>query len=302
MTISLVSAPVIGFDLVRHPAGAAIAGTLVWALSLGPRDLPLFADGPADPTASGRSWQRLLQVRDALGPGALHGSQLAPVEQPGASSLQAMIVSLRRSLIADLDDLEHLIRGDVLAWATESASTRSAPTEQTSWPETVELAAGSVLAAVAADWVDGVERAVRDELAAPARRVREQTADREPDVGPNAQQLHRMLEVLRRLDPGGRRRLREVNALLGPGGSAWAQAMHEASWAALTTGRIRAAATAQLLAVQAFVTGGLDAADGAEGVWNLVSGQVHALVVADVLAEPLQAQLGRGWRAAVQSG
>ncbi|HTZ44223.1 MAG TPA: hypothetical protein VMB79_10195 [Jatrophihabitans sp.] len=293
MTISLVSAPVIGFDLVRHPAGPAIAETLVWAIGLGPRDLPLFS---ATHAVREPAWHQVRQVRDRLGTGALNGSALAPVEPVAdGGSLQAMIVGLRRSLIADLDDLEHLIRADVLAWAAKPAETSDAFEVAD-----VEAAIGSVLAAVAADWVDGVDADTRQQLAAPASAVRHQTDAREPDVGPCEAQVREALGILGGLDADGRHRLREVNTLLGPGGSTWAQAMHEASWAALTTGRIRAAATAQFLAAQAFLAGGLDAADGAEGVWNLVSGHLHALVVGDVLGSALQVTLSRGWRAALQ--
>jgi hypothetical protein len=113
--------------------------------------------------------------------------------------------------------------------------------------------------------------------------------------------VHRILDVLRALGSDGCARVRAANTVLGPGGSAWAQSVHEASWAAYTTGRIRAAATAQLLAAQAFVAGGLDAADGADGVWNMISGYVQASVVADVLDSATYDQLARGWRAALQN-
>ncbi|MCW2526872.1 MAG: hypothetical protein JWM76_1732, partial [Pseudonocardiales bacterium] len=41
MSVSLVSAPILGFDLVRHPAGQELADILLSALSLGPHDLLL---------------------------------------------------------------------------------------------------------------------------------------------------------------------------------------------------------------------------------------------------------------------
>ena len=47
--------------------------------------------------------------------------------------------------------------------------------------------------------------------------------------------------------------------------------------------RVRAAAAAQLLLVQAVDDAGIPVADRAAGVWNLLSGTVQALLVRDVL-------------------
>ena len=51
-------------------------------------------------------------------------------------------------------------------------------------------------------------------------------------------------------------------------------------------GRVRAAAAAQLMLVQAVEQAGVPVADRAGGVWNLLSGAVQALVVRDVLDGP----------------
>jgi hypothetical protein len=59
--------------------------------------------------------------------------------------------------------------------------------------------------------------------------------------------------------------------------------VHSASWAAYLSGRIRAAAAAQLLLVQAIDEGGVPVADRAAGVWSLASGALQALVVRDLL-------------------
>ncbi len=289
VTISLVSAPVLGFDLVRHPRGAAVADIVLWALSLGPADLAQFRARLLDLPAGrrGQWWDHVHETQAKLGPGALRGSALRMDADGPGSSLVGVIEGLRRSLIVDLDDMDHLIRNDVLAWAGDLDG---------------GAAADLVLDWVAAEWVDGLDPAIQGNLAAGARAIRAQLGERPHDVGPCRELVHDLLATLRGLGPDGCARLRTVNTLLRPGGSAWAQAVHEASWAALTTGRIRAAASAQLLAAQAFVAGGLDPADGAEGVWNLISGHVQACVVSDVLAEATQASLARGWRAAMQPG
>ncbi|MCW2581748.1 MAG: uncharacterized protein JWQ53_538, partial [Klenkia sp.] len=63
----------------------------------------------------------------------------------------------------------------------------------------------------------------------------------------------------------------------------WDTAMNGASWSAHDSRRTRALATAQLLAVGAFVDAGFTPADGARGVWNAVAGCVQGLAMADLL-------------------
>jgi hypothetical protein len=82
-------------------------------------------------------------------------------------------------------------------------------------------------------------------------------------------------------------------------GPEWAQSVHEASWAALTTGRIRSAAAAQLLGAQAFRAGGFTALDGAEGLWNTISGHIQAEVLYDVLPATTYNRLTQIWHAAL---
>jgi hypothetical protein len=299
VTISLVSAPVLGFDLVRHPRGRSVADVLLWALNLGPVDLPDFrVEAGRDVSGRAHAWSSVRHAQDVNDRGCLSGSALAPaaVAAP-AGTLAGIIEGLRGSLVVDLDDLEHLIRHDVLAW-TEAAE--AAGTSQLGGVAgDAALAAEVVLDAVTAEWVHGLDEASRTTLTGPYRRVRARVGQRPNDPGPCAEQVERVLVTLRTLGADGRARLRTVNTVSRPGGAAWAEAVHEASWAALTTGRIRAAATAQLLAAQAFTDGGLDAADGADGVWNLISGYVHALVVSDVLPATTLDGLAYGWQAAL---
>ncbi len=61
--------------------------------------------------------------------------------------------------------------------------------------------------------------------------------------------------------------------------------MHQATWAIHLSDRLRPAADAQLAAVAAFTQAGFDARDAAYGVWNALSGAVHATVAADLLPE-----------------
>lgn len=300
MTISLVSAPIVGFDLVRHPRGRAVADLLLWGLTIRPADLAVFdevaaaaATDAAATEARSAGWAEVRATQQRLGAGVLHGTALTPAAGAlgggsGAPGIGSMLESLRNSLIMDLDDLEHLIRNDILnpryLGAPEGADATTA--------------ADVLLDAVVAEWVDGLDAGTRSALRAAYVAVRTRLGSAGVDVGPCAGQVHGVLDRLRRFSPDDCARLRMINDLLGSGGSAWAEAVHEASWAALTTDRIRSAAAAQLLTVEAFVDSGLTPADGAEGVWNLVSGHVHAGVVADVLPAATQELLGKGWRAA----
>jgi hypothetical protein len=63
----------------------------------------------------------------------------------------------------------------------------------------------------------------------------------------------------------------------------WAPAVHSASWAVYLADRIRAAAAAQLLLVQAVEDANIPVALRAAGVWNLLSGATQALVARDML-------------------
>jgi hypothetical protein len=76
--------------------------------------------------------------------------------------------------------------------------------------------------------------------------------------------------------------------------------MHEAAWAAHVSGRTRTLATAQLMAVQAFLDGGFSGRDGAHGLWNAVSGCVQGLAMADLLDDRSVALLQAPWSRATR--
>ena len=64
------------------------------------------------------------------------------------------------------------------------------------------------------------------------------------------------------------------------------------------SGRTRLAATVQLHAVRAVRAAGLSRPDAATGVWNLLSGALHALVVDDLLDTESCHRLVQPWREA----
>jgi hypothetical protein len=105
------------------------------------------------------------------------------------------------------------------------------------------------------------------------------------DLGPAAVELAEFLGTLSSLDGAGRDRWRRVVDEGRAQQRSWAAAMHEASWAAHVSGRLRAVAAAQLHAVRAFVDAGFGVHDGAAGVWNAVAGCVQAIALHDLVDE-----------------
>jgi hypothetical protein len=296
---SLVSAPVLGFDLVRHPQGEAVASVLLRALTCGPEEIAVFTAAHARLNAARRdvAWQEIRTKTERTWSNQVtaHPALAAEAAVDTAAEqldLTEVIIDLRERMIVDLDDIAHLIDSDVLAWCTEKAALHAGLESA--------HAADPFVDAIASLWPVDLDRNLRQSLAAPFLQAARALPMSEPDVGPQAPEVQAILTRLGQLSALDRDRLRATVAVLRPPVGEWSQAMHEASWAAFTTGRIRAAAAAQLLAVQAFAASGLDATDGAEGVWNAISGHVHATVVADVLPDAVRNVLADTWRRAIE--
>jgi hypothetical protein len=296
--LSLVSAPVLGYDLVRHPQGNAIATVLLRALACGPDDLVAYA-AAQDRTDQGKARDARAELRSAdaaAAPSLVAG----PAVRRGRASLADMVGELRQRMIVDIDAIDSLIHDDVLAWCGGADSAT-----HTAVPEAVARAAGDAFTnAITALWARGPTPAgARRLLATPFLDASTTLHRTDPQVGPNGGEIRALLSQVRGMDDTDRARLRAATAVLRPSASTeWTDAMHEASWAAFTTGRIRAAAAAQLFAVRSYFDGGLDAHDGAEGLWNVISGCVQGSVVADVLPDQVAAALHRVWRTVFSVG
>ncbi|UQX89587.1 hypothetical protein M6D93_06160 [Jatrophihabitans telluris] len=312
MPLSLVSAPVLGFDLVRHPNGPGVAAILIRAMQLQPVDLPRFGRPfPASGPSRAQCWDAIADAQASAGLGSLRGSYVPRRTGDRLSVLETVADDLVRSMIVDLDDLRRLIGAEILAWT--DADRNAAPAEPagsagltggSGHPEQAVLDAEEALFdAVAAQWITGLwpDGEAGPEAVALTGRYRAAEAglgDRPVDVGPAEASVAAVLDQLRRCTDSDRARLRTIGQVMRASGSQWAEAVHDASWAAYTTGRVRAAAMAQLLGVQAFRAGGFDATDGAEGLWNLVSGHLQACVMGDVLSDETLTTLTRAWTAA----
>ena len=309
MHYSLVSSPVLGFDLVRLPAGDSTAEVLLRALDCGPREVDVLA-ARHDAATRERAWEVVRSASDTI-------PQISEVLHQVANGLAAddfadgvtgarmeagVVRVLQTSTIADSDALVRLVHHDVFDW-TWSVPLDGGPQLRT---ETAARAADVLAdAAVSAYLGDRLPDQVRRVLAHPYLQAVRDLAPLPTvpaDLGFSQSGVAAVLDRLARLDGTDRACLRAVAESSRPSAGEWAGAVHDASWAVHLSGRVRTAAVAQLLAVRAFRAGGLDAADGAAGLWNVVSGVVHAEVVADLLSSDARAVLLRPWDAAFGEG
>jgi hypothetical protein len=287
---SLVSTPVLGFDLTRLGGGSATAEVLLRALCLNEADLPILAARLPGQDVRAPLW---LEVEAA-------GRRLATVRAAGGieDAVLAMAV-VERAPIGTLGALLHCVRHDVMAWTWLS---RDGVARQ---DEVAARATGVLCDAVVSSYL-------RDQLTAPVRRalagpwvaaLRELPAHPPIDLGPHHHSVTFLLDRVRTVSSHEVHRLLRASDDSRRAPSGWATAVHSASWAGYLSGRIRTAAAAQLLLVQAVDTGAVPLADRAGGVWNVLSGAVQALVVRDLLdgatahrlLAPVLAALGPGW-------
>ena len=284
MPYTLVSAATLGFDLVRLPAGRAVAGVLLTALQAD--DAALTRLATAHPARGLERDQRLvLAVRSRrareMAVAVPHVRTAAAGARAAGDRAAVLVEQLEQGTIGDAPTLERLLRDDVLGAEHPAGALLD--------PELLAEAADVLADAAIGYWAAGVlPPLVRRELTASFDRV----ADSAPLAGPESLdlgaagiELAAFLDGLRDLDDAGRARWRaavdEGRAERRP----WATAMHEASWAAHVSGRTRVLATAQLHAVQAFLDGGFDRHDGAAGAWNAVAGCVQGIAMGDLLDE-----------------
>jgi len=284
---SLVSAATLGFDLVRLPAGRAVAEVLLVGLAADSAELTRVA--AAHPSRGLEREQR--GVRAVRSRRAREMAASVPHVRDAAAGTDGnraavLVAQLEQGTIGDAPTLERLLREDVLGPEHPVAALLD--------PESLAEAADVLADAAVGYWAAGVlPPLVRRDLTA--------AFDRVTDGGPlaGAEELdadvQTFLASLRDLDDAGRARWRsavdEGRAERRP----WATAMHEACWAAHVSGRTRALAAVQLHAVQAFLDGGFDGRDGASGVWNAVAGCVQGLAMADLLDEASLAVLRAPW-------
>jgi hypothetical protein len=286
---SLVSAPVLGFDLTRLTGGAAVAEVLLRGLRLTAEELPTLAKCLPDEGARGPLW---VAVESA----ARKVPSLRGLKDDDPAGTLAVV---ERAPIGSVDELLTCIRYDVMSW-TWTGTGRDAR-------QTDSAAAATALlcdAAVASYLRDVLDDESRRRLGAGWVAASRKLPGGPPvDLGPHHYAVSALLDRLRSVRPADRVRLAQAAEDSRRNAAGWSPAVHSASWAAYLSDRVRTAAAAQMLLVQAIDTAAIPIADRAGGVWNMLSGGVQALVVRDLLdtatahrlLAPVVAALGPSW-------
>jgi hypothetical protein len=252
---SLVSAPVLGFDLTRLGGGSATAEVLLRALRLSVGDLPVLAERLPDEGVRGPLW---VEVEGAA-------RKMPSLKGLKADDPASSLALVERAPIGSVDSLLTCLRYDVMAWTWHGTGRDATQSE--------DAASATALLCDAA-------------VASYLREVLDDSTRRMLGAG--------WVSALRKLPAG-----KPIDRNAG----GWSPAVHSASWAAYLSDRVRTAAAAQMLLVQAIDTAAIPLADRAGGVWNMLSGAVQALVVRDLLdtatahrlLAPVVAALGPAW-------
>ena len=267
---SLVNAPVLGFDLARLQGGAGTAAVLLVSLSLTERDLPVLADRLPDDDVRIELWQDVANA----------DRRLRTMRSLAGKSDAVSVALLERAPIGSLEGLLHCLRYDVLDWTWPAGDRDHRPRQRRSASRATALVCDALVASY-----------LREELGEDTRRrlaagwvgALRRLSVVPPELGPQAGTVTRLLDRVRALGPADLGRLARASAQARRDVPDWAAAMHAASWAVYLSGRIRAAAAAQLLLVEAVDLAGVPVADLAGGGWNALSGALHALTVRDLL-------------------
>jgi hypothetical protein len=286
---SLVSAPVLGFDLTRLGGGSATAEVLLRGLRLSAEDLPMLAAQLPDEGVRGPLWVEVESAARRLP--SLRG--LSQDDPAGALAL------VERAPIGSVDSLLTCLRYDVMAWTWVGAGRAAQQSDLAS--QATALLCDAAVASYLREVLDaGTRRMLGAGWVAAMRRL---PVGPPIDLGPHHYAVSALLDRLRTLRPNDLTRLVQCadDARRNAGG--WSPAVHSASWAAYLSDRVRTAAAAQMLLVQAVDTAAIPLTERAGGVWNMLSGAVQALVVRDLLdtatghrlLAPVVAALGPAW-------
>jgi hypothetical protein len=286
---SLVSAPVLGFDLTRLSGGSATADVMLRALRLQTADLPLLAERLPDEGVRGPLW---VEVESAA-------RRMPSLKNMSKDDPAGSLALVERAPIGSVDALLTCLRYDVMSWTWQGTGRDAQQSE-------AAAAATALLcdAAVASYLREVLDTDSRRRLGAGwVAAMRKLPVGAPIDLGPHHYAVSALLERLRSLRSRDLSRLNASaeDARRNTGG--WSPAVHSASWAAYLSDRVRTAAAAQMLLVQAVDIAAVPLADRAGGVWNMLSGAVQALVVRDLLdtstahrlLAPVVAALGPAW-------
>ena len=286
---SLVSAPVLGFDLTRLGGGSATAEVLLRALRLSLGDLPILAERLPDEGVRGPLW---VEVESAA-------RRMPSLKGMKADDPASSLALVERAPIGSVDALLTCLRYDVMAWTWQGTG-RDAKQSETAAAATALLCDAAVASYLREVLDDTTRRMLGAGWVAAVRKL---PAGKPIDLGPHHYAVSALLDRLRSIRPNDLARLVRSAEDARKNAGGWSPAVHSASWAAYLSDRVRTAAAAQMLLVQAIDTAAIPLADRAGGVWNMLSGAVQALVVRDLLdtatahrlLSPIIAALGPTW-------
>ncbi|MCU7727143.1 hypothetical protein ODJ79_25730 [Actinoplanes sp. KI2] len=286
---SLVSAPVLGFDLTRLAGGSATAEVVLRGLRLQTDDLPILAEKLPDEGVRGPLW---VEVESA----ARRMPSLKGMSKDDPTGSLALV---ERAPIGSVDALLTCLRYDVMSW-TWTGTGRDAKQTETAASATALLCDAAVASYLREVLDDDTRRYLGAGWVAATRKL---PVGAPIDLGPHHYTVSALLDRLRSLRSMDMNRLSASAEDARRNAGGWSPAVHSASWAAYLSERVRTAAAAQMLLVQAVDTADIPLADRAGGVWNMLSGAVQALVVRDLLdtstahrlLAPVVAALGPAW-------
>jgi len=290
MPYSLVSAGSIGFDLTRLPGGTGVADVLLDALACGPERLGVLAAAHAGP-GRGERWQRVVEAAGELSAGSalrLAAPAMGLAAAGDVAGAGDLVTRLAGAPLGDLGALDRLLRHDVLSWTWRTADGVGVQAEEHT--RAADVLVDAAASAYASRWLPDE---LRRQLCTPYLSARPETPQEDGPVTVRA-----VLRDLQGWDGDDRASWRAAVDLLRPTTGRWTASMHEASWAVHLSGRLRAAAEAQLRGVLAFGLAGFGAQDAAYGSWNALSGVLQGLSVADLLPDEHLDVLLRPWRVA----
>jgi hypothetical protein len=287
---SLVNAPVLAYDLVRHPSGPGVCAVLMRILRLTESDLPMLAEQYADDEERKSAWAEVGAVCDAAPRmvGVL-ASVADSARTGGTVDLREAAELLAAAQMGDLADLLSAVRGQLLDWT---------------WKQAGDLRVQSMPQAVAVicDGVAGyythrsLSPAAANRLQRPWRVATAALPDRGEDFGPPGAAVRSILVGLSRAGSGQLAALDAAVDRARRTGFRYAPAMHNAAWAAVLSGRERTAAAAQLATVRAMPTAEKLTDLRLAGAFTAASCAVAAACVADLLDQTTCDALTGPWR------
>ena len=286
---TLLSASVLALDLVRHPAGAAVADTVDRVLALSPADLRVLAECVPDGDDDRRQVRERLLAASAVEPrmSRLMMGVRRAVEDglPGAAEARTIADVLSETLLGGLGDLLALLG-------------REGPLADSAAPATgVQVALDAVTAAWAGRSGQGADVAEAFVLAAPWHAGAPLPPPLADDAyGDAGRDLRDLLDEVARLSPERWRRVEQAHTS-GAHTYSWSGAMHTASKAAADAGRLLPVARAQLAAARALRLSGVSSSDAARGGAMAVVAAVQALCVRDRLDTATVDALTAAWEA-----